>query len=136
MTDTGKIQTKNPPFAVNRDNPFEGDALGREELCEQWTNFIENSTTPYVMAIDGKWGTGKTTLLQMWASYLRSKEFQCVEFNAWQADFYGEALPALIGEITQQFPKADLTNRVKEISGDLFTSGTAWKIIPAKEQAE
>jgi len=133
MTKVGKIQTKIPPLEVNRDNPFEGDALGREELCERWTNFIENFTTPYVMAIDGKWGTGKTTLLQMWVAYLRNKGLQCVEFNAWQADFYGEALPALIGEITRLPSDKKLkafTLKVKKLSRTLFTQDAARKIIP------
>jgi len=133
MTKVGKVQTKIPPLEVNRDNPFEGDALGRKELCERWTNFIENSTTPYVMAIDGKWGTGKTTLLQMWVAYLRSKGFKCVEFNAWQADFYGEALPALIGEITRLPSDKNLktfTLKVKNLSRTLFTQDAARKIIP------
>lgn len=138
MTKAGKIQTKVPPFEVDPASPFKGDALGREELCERWTNFVENSTTPYVMAIDGKWGTGKTTLLRMWAAYLRSKGFKCVEFNAWQADFYGEALPALIGEITGLPADKNLkafTAKVKKLSRTLFTQDTARKIIPliAKE---
>jgi len=123
MNSPDKIETKIPPlgWSLNSDNPFTGDTLDREKLCKKWTNFIERSTTPYVMAIDGKWGTGKTTLLQMWRADLEMDGFRCVFFDALEADFYGHALPALIGEITEQLPDAKkFKSKVKKVSSALF----------------
>jgi len=122
MNSPDKIETKIPPlgWSLNSDNPFADDTLGREELCKRWSRFIERSTTPYVMAIDGKWGTGKTTLLQMWRADLEKDGFRCVFFDAWEADFYGHALPALIGEITKQMPDEKFNSEVKKVSGALF----------------
>lgn len=126
MNSTDKIETKilAVGWRLNSDAPYADDALGREDLCKRWTRFIERSTTPYVMAIDGKWGTGKTTLLRMWEADLRKADFRCVFFDAWEADFYGHALPALIGEITKQIPDEEFNSKMKELSGVLFASAT------------
>lgn len=121
MNSLDKIETKTLPLGRrNSDNPYSDDALGREDLCKRWTRFIERSTTPYIMAIDGKWGTGKTTLLKMWEADLKKSGFRCVFFDAWEADFYGHALPALIGEITEQASDDNFDSKVKELSGALF----------------
>ena len=122
MNSPDKIETKILPLGryLNSDNPFANDALGREDICKRWTRFIERSTTPYVMAVDGKWSTGKTTLLQMWGADLKKEGFRCVFFDAWEADFYGHALPALIGEITKQMPNEKFNSKVKKLSSALF----------------
>lgn len=96
------FQTKLLPIVVKPENPFENDALGREKLCEIWTQFIENSTTPFTLAIDAQWGDGKTVFLEMWKAYLENKGFRCVFFDAFRCDFYCDALPALIAEIQMQ----------------------------------
>lgn len=126
MNSSDKIETKILSFGerLNSDDPYADDALGREDLCKRWTRFIERSTTPYVMAIDGKWGTGKTTLLRMWGADLKKSGFRCVFFDAWEADFYGHALPALIGEITKQISDEKFDSMVKELSGALFEKAT------------
>lgn len=60
---------KIPPFKVDEDKPFEGDALNRKEICKIWTRFIKNSPTPFVLAVDAEWGKGKTVFLQMWRAH-------------------------------------------------------------------
>lgn len=127
MNSPDKIETRIFPLGwrLNSGNPFANDALGREVLCKRWSRFIERSTTPYVMAVDGKWGTGKSTLLQMWRADLKMDGFRCVFFDAWKADFYGHALPALIGEITEQLPDAKkFKSKVKKVSSALFARPT------------
>ena len=108
MTNQTKIQTKIPPLKVDPENPFEQDMLNREELCEEWSKFIEKSTTPYTLAIDAQWGDGKTTLLHMLKAHMTKQGFVCVSYDAWECDFYGDALPTLIGEIQK---------KIKEIEG-------------------
>ena len=97
-----ELKTKIQPLEVNEEAPFAGDGLNRQELCKTWTNFIERSSTPFVLAVDAKWGDGKTTFLKMWRAYLKQQGFKTVFFDAWSCDFYDEALPALIGEIQKQ----------------------------------
>jgi len=136
MVDTTKIRTKSLSLKVKSNNPFEGDALDREELCKKWTNFIVQSTTPYVMAIDGRWGYGKTTLLRMWEAYLKNNDFKCVFFDAWKADFYDSALPALIGEIKDEIERQiealeHSTEKAKELINTFRTWEVASKTVVA-----
>ena len=102
MPSKTKIQTKIVPIKVDPDNPFAQDALNREGLCKEWSKFIEKSTTPYTLAIDAQWGDGKTTLLNMLKAHMTKQGFVCVSYDAWECDFYGDALPTLIGEIQRQ----------------------------------
>jgi len=136
MADTSKTLTKLLPFKVNPENPFDGDALDREKLCEGLANFIENSTTPYTLAVNAGWGNGKTVFLQMLEAYLTKQGFRCVFFNAWKADFYNDALPALIGEIKEQIRTSnDFNEKTKEL-GKVFTSlGVMSKFVAALAKA-
>ncbi|MDD9884826.1 MAG: P-loop NTPase fold protein [Gammaproteobacteria bacterium] len=106
MNTPNRIATKIRPLEVDPDNPFDGDALDRKGLCEEWGKFIANSTTPYTLAIDARWVDGKTTMMNMLKAHLEQSGFFCVSYDAWQCDFYGDALPTLIGEIQ---------NKTKEI---------------------
>ncbi len=45
----------------------EKDIFGRQELGSGLTNLVGSVADPMVIAIDGQWGTGKTTFLKMWA---------------------------------------------------------------------
>ena len=40
-----------------------------------------------VLAVKGKWGTGKTTFVEMWAKYLELDNIHTLYFNAWENDF-------------------------------------------------
>ena len=121
------FKTKIPQLAVDpdTDNPFAEDSLNRKELCEGLTNFIENATTPYTLAINAGWGNGKTVFLQMLHAHLRNQGYRCVFFDAWQADFYKDALPALIGGIKEQIKTNRTFNtKAKALSKALISPDT------------
>ncbi len=78
----------------------------------------EGFITPHVLALDAPWGGGKTIFLEMWKKHLQSQGFQCVYFDAWKADFYEDALPALIAETESQLkltPKEEFTEVVRKL---------------------
>ena len=52
MTEAIGTLTKILPLEVSSDDPLGRDALNRKEPCEGLANFIENSTTPYTLAIN------------------------------------------------------------------------------------
>ena len=88
--------------------PFEQDALKRSTSSKILTDLIKNSRTPFTLAIDSPWGSGKTYFLKEWAKQLREAGEQVVEFNAWQNDFNGNPLIALIEEIAEINPKENV----------------------------
>ena len=87
------------PVDVKPEAPFEHDRLGREETAEVLTNLIGSIEGPCVLAIDAKWGMGKTTFLSMWEPALKKREFRVVMFNAWETDFANEPFLALSEEL-------------------------------------
>ena len=57
------------------------------------------------MAINGKWGTGKTTFVEMWKAYLKLDHFHTLYFNAWENDFISDPLIGLLGELKKMSPQ-------------------------------
>ncbi|SFC98889.1 KAP family P-loop domain-containing protein [Flexibacter flexilis DSM 6793] len=109
-------------------NPFGKCKLEREPYAEVLTSLVENYPSGFVLAINNKWGTGKTTFVQMWKRYLKEKAFQTVYFNAWENDFEDNPLVAIIGEL-----KASLGNEDSEGFEKLIDAAATFSksIIPA-----
>jgi hypothetical protein len=82
------------------DDPFRNDALKRKELEPPLTQFVTQALGPFVLALDGSWGSGKTTFLRMWQSKLAEAGHACLYLNAWKTDFAQEPLVAVIGELS------------------------------------
>lgn len=95
---TYKIQ----PVQVDPKNPFANDLLEREKEIEILTPLILNLNSPAVFAVNSRWGTGKTTFVDMWSAYLRSNEIPTLKFNAWATDFSSDPLIAFLGEMNDQ----------------------------------
>lgn len=87
----------------NPENPFERCELGREKYAKILTSIIENYEDGFVLAINNKWGEGKTEFIRMWKVYLEMEErkFQTIYFNAWEHDFNRDPLTALLSELKE-----------------------------------
>lgn len=92
---------KHNDILIEKRNPFENCKLEREQYARVLTGLVENYSSGFVLAINNKWGTGKTTFVKMWNQYLINKEFQTIYFNAWENDFEDNPLIALIGELKE-----------------------------------
>ncbi len=76
--------------------PFKDDKLGRKEYAEVLTSVVEAYGDGAVMALNGAWGTGKTTFLKMWKQHLINESFPVIYYNAWEDDICEEPLPSLL----------------------------------------
>jgi len=101
---------------INTDNAFENCKLGRKKYADVLTSLIGNYPEGFVLAINNKWGTGKTTFLRMWKEDLKQNEFQTIYFNAWENDFENNPLIALMGELKTMKGKneAQFTSTLKK----------------------
>lgn len=110
---------------VETNDPFASDKLGRESEILNLTPLLKNVATPFVLAIDGRWGAGKTTFISMWSAYLERNHFSVMTFNAWETDFSEDPLVAFLGEMNARLKSMHLAEndanqsweQCKEIGG-------------------
>lgn len=100
---------------VPKNDPFKNDLLGRKKPVEVLTHLVGSLEGPCVLAVDAAWGNGKTTFLNMWARYLRNKDFPVVTFNAWETDFSGDPFLAVSRELRDGFQEYTDESIDKEI---------------------
>ena len=109
------IKLKHPEPDVAPDEPWQDDMLGRAEIAEKLTNLIRNQSHPFVISIDGQWGTGKTFLLKRWQKDLEAAGFKAIYFNAWEDDFCDDPLLSIIGQLSEQFKEGKFKKLAKQV---------------------
>jgi hypothetical protein len=86
----------------NENDPFAGDLLDRQSEIRTLTPIIKNVQSPLVLSLDSSWGTGKTTFVKFWRSYLQTEEQeqqQSIYFSAWETDYAEDPLIVLVAEL-------------------------------------
>jgi hypothetical protein len=80
------------------------DALGLQPIARALSKFLRNRDTepPLTFAVSGRWGTGKSSLLNLVAEDLREFECRPVWFNAWHHQQEQHLLAALLENIRGQ----------------------------------
>lgn len=93
------MSLKNPILEIEAGKPFKNCKLEREKYSNVLTDIVSSYYDGFVLAINNRWGEGKTTFVKMWQQSLIDKGFQTVYFNAWENDFEDNPLTALMGEL-------------------------------------
>lgn len=116
------MNIKHKPLFVPNDgsDPFVNCKLDRKKYAEVLTTMVTTYSDGFVLAINNKWGTGKSTFLEMWKQQLKNEGFQTLYFNAWENDFQPEVMVALLAELKelQDKGKSNFNSLVK--SGATF----------------
>lgn len=102
-----------------------GDVLGRKQYADFLTKYIVKKTgptedicRPFCIALDAKWGCGKTFFIQNWANQITADGIHPVFiFDAWKADYQSDPLVAFMASfsdaINQQISKLAISNKLK-----------------------
>ncbi|EWH10362.1 KAP P-loop domain-containing protein [Cellulophaga geojensis KL-A] len=93
------MDIKHSQIEIEEENPFANCKLDREKYSKILTNIIQSYSNGFVLALNNKWGAGKTTFVKMWEQDLKNNEYQTLYFNAWENDFENNPLTALMGEL-------------------------------------
>lgn len=128
------MHLKPTPIQIDASEPFECDLLKRKEEIQNLSLLISNIQTPSVIAIDSRWGTGKTTFVKMWEQYLRLQETPSLYFNAWETDFSEDPLVSFLGEMNDGLAKyldKDPKNKVVWEKTKVVGSHLAKRSVPA-----
>ena len=83
----------------------ENDIFRLREFGESLTNLITSVDQPLVLALDGPWGSGKSTFAKQWAGELRKRGLPVILFDAFANDHQEDPFVALSAEILAQAKK-------------------------------
>ena len=100
---------------VSPDEPWQDDVLDRAKIAEKLTNLIRDQRAPFVISIDGQWGTGKTFLLKRWQKDLERERFKAIYYNAWEDDFCDDPLLSIIGQLSEHFRESRFKEIVRKV---------------------
>lgn len=118
------------------------DILNRGQFIEQLVNLVQNipdNRSSVTFAIDGKWGCGKTFVLDMFEeklSEIQTDKYLVIRYNCWKYDYYEEPLVAIVASImsiieekTKLFPdskeKREILGMLKAVGVTLLSIGSA-----------
>jgi hypothetical protein len=94
------MQIRPSVLEIPTDDPFKNDCLSRDKLEPPLTQVVIQAIGSFVLAVDGSWGSGKTTFLNMWQVKLEEAGHLCLYLNAWKNDFVQDPLVAVVGELS------------------------------------
>lgn len=121
------------------------ESLGLREYSDFMTDFIRNCDTPLTIALQGDWGSGKTSLMNLIDNSLKSNDnndanhFLTVRFNTWQYSQFNMSdtialsmMSRLIDGIRKEAgDKSDLNEIFRKLEGGIKGLSTAIAISGA-----
>lgn len=96
---------------------FDADILNRVKAGKALSELLERIEDPLVVALDGRWGTGKTYFLKRWvgAHTLQNEgKATTVYFDAFAHDYLSDPLVALVSALSERMPRTRQT-RLKRV---------------------
>lgn len=99
------------------DQPSSDDPLGRRPFAESIAKVItlQTDSAPQVIAIDGAWGEGKTTVFGFLKTALESRKFEVMEFNPWRHNSEEMMIRALVLGLAETL-KVEILNKKDKIA--------------------
>ncbi len=110
-----------------RENPFPQDEVrpGMQDFARKFKEELILLPTPYVLALEGGYGVGKTFFITRFCEYLKNVNFdgdqsvRAVYLNLWENEYMGDPFLIIASSILSQFPenglRADATQKAIEI---------------------
>lgn len=98
------------------DQPTDKDTLGLDPYFKGLTKFVMTCDTPMTIAIQGGWGTGKTSALRIIEQQLKSDKIRSIWFDTWQFAVLGQD-DNLLWHLMRSFERAaqgENSNKIKD----------------------
>lgn len=101
------------------------DKYGLESFADQLTTYLQVESKfvdeSFVLSLNSEFGSGKSTFFEMWANKLKlaNNTFEVVYINAWESDFQGDPLLAIVSYLLDIQQPSEDTEPIKETAGKL-----------------
>ena len=89
-------------ISISKKDPYYGDSLNRSQSGEILLKLVKSFPDGFVMAVNGKWGTGKTTFIEMWKQQMQNEGYETIYYNVWENDYISDPLIGLIAEFKKK----------------------------------
>ena len=97
------------------------DLLHREsDFIERFYRLIEVIDPPFAISVDGLWGTGKTTVMQLLRSKLRGRGYPVFWFNPWKYSQNSDVVLAFLQALVTDKTYRPAFERIKDSSGKVL----------------
>lgn len=106
-----------------REEPFPDDEIrpGLKNFAKKFKAEIVNLPTPYVMALEGGYGTGKTYFITRFCEYLKNSNFKgdeqinAIYLNLWENDYVSDPFPVIAAKMLDALePGRALQKEIKD----------------------
>ncbi|WP_180114831.1 P-loop NTPase fold protein [Acinetobacter sp. YH12140] len=91
----------------NIETAWEGDLWDRRRLGEQLTNYVDRLNCGAVLALDARWGEGKTWFVRHWAKHLDDTLHNVIYLDAFANDYLEDPFLTIAAEISQTFKESE-----------------------------
>lgn len=91
-------------------DPFRNCKLGRQKYAEVLKTLTIGNNNGCVISLNGAWGTGKTTFIQMFKQMMNNEGYPTLYFNAWETDYISDPIIGLLGEMKKLEGKGTSSN--------------------------
>lgn len=104
-------------------NNIKEDSLGVEKYIKGLENFVKSCPTPMSIALQGDWGTGKTSFLNAMMQDLENTDnITIIYFNTWQYsqfkmsdNLYTSFINSIVGKLNQKIQDKSKAEEIKRI---------------------
>lgn len=110
----------------NIEEAWKGDLWDRKRLGVQLTNYVDRLQCGAVLALDARWGEGKTWFVKHWKKHLEDEKHSVIYLDAFANDYLDDPFLTIASEISHAFKESDEINN-QDI--DDFNSKTASVLI-------
>ena len=117
------LRNRLPDIEISPNNPFQYDKLKREPCANTFLSILRMySAAGCVVALNGEWGSGKTTFIKMFMQKMKNEGGHPLYFNAWENDYVSDPLVALLAELKDLSPQSSKWNDVIANGGKIIAS--------------
>ncbi len=101
----------NDQLKLDKDNfeniaeAWKGDLWDRERLGEQLTQYVDRLQCGAVLALDARWGEGKTWFVRHWAKHLSDTDHNVIYLDAFANDYLDDPFLVIASEIASKLDK-------------------------------
>lgn len=89
----------------NIEKAWDGDLWDRERLGVQLTNYVDRLQCGAVLALDARWGEGKTWFVRHWQKHLEDEKHNVIYLNAFANDYLEDPFLVIASEIAAKLDK-------------------------------